>query len=122
MITGKRAKGMGGAMDLVGENRVLVIMEHTAPNGTPKLLQHCTLPLTGKSVVKRVITDVTVMDLTPEGFVVRELAPEVTGRKHSLTIERAKELRRRLGTGENRSPLAREFGVDRTTVYRFAKS
>ncbi|MGA7156548.1 MAG: 3-oxoacid CoA-transferase subunit B [Acidobacteriaceae bacterium] len=78
MIPGKRVKGMGGAMDLVaGVNRVLVLMEHTA-NGNPKLLPACTLPLTGKGVVRRVITDLAVLDITDAGFVVRELAPAVT--------------------------------------------
>ena len=79
MIPGKRVKGMGGAMDLVaGVNRVLVMMDHTAQNGEPKLLRACALPLTGKGVVKRVITDLAVLDVTGEGFVVRELAPAVT--------------------------------------------
>ena len=78
MIPGKRVKGMGGAMDLVsGVRRVVVIMEHTA-QGSPKLLPHCTLPLTGAAVVNRVITDLGVFDITPTGFQAIELAPDVT--------------------------------------------
>ncbi len=78
MIPGKRVKGMGGAMDLVsGVQRVLVLMEHTAQGGA-KLLRNCTLPLTGAGVVKRVITDLCVLDVTPSGFEVIELATGAT--------------------------------------------
>jgi 3-oxoacid CoA-transferase subunit B len=78
MIPGKRVKGMGGAMDLVsGVRRVIVLMEHATANGDAKLMRHCTLPLTGEGVVHRVITDLCVLDITPAGFEVTELADGV---------------------------------------------
>ena len=99
VIPGKMVKGMGGAMDLVqGAKRVVVLMEHMAKDGSPKVVRTCSLPLTGRRVVQRVITDLAVLDVSSEGLSVVELAPGVNFEQ----VQRASEPELTIATEEDR--------------------